>query len=193
MAILETFPSQNELKIRRQRVGVYPSEKLLPVHGTAADRNGYKYDLYPIEDELGEVGRSVLLVMQQYGSTQPMKIIGPAVFQVRPVLGRGVLLHTPASRKHFGGEQVRVTYMDASRQSHRERSLEIGPDESSMFINIGEEPFVVRDDAYPDYQDGYEAPSDDPYLLQRAATYNIQAAANRLFELRLNLNLNLND
>lgn len=171
MSSFETIPFNPGLL----KALLLPGEAVLPATPESDETLiRFGYEIFPIRDELGVVGDSVFLAMQPGGASDPVEVVGDAFFKVKPVLGRGVLLRS--GRGSTATDKVRPQYMDAARG---ESSL-IWRHESYAYVALGDEPFVVRDDAYPDFKAEYEIPATDPELLRRLASYGVEAVAELL-------------
>ena len=167
MARLETIPYNPALL----RTFLDPGEELLlgiPDNGELLLT--YGSEIFPIRNEYGVEGNSVFLVMHSHeGASEPVEVVAEAAtFKVRPVAGRGVLLRSYPAEGSYG--TVKPYYLDARRPS----TVEIEWGEAYSYVNMGDEPFVVRDDAYPDFKEDYEIPATDLSLLRRLASYGIE-------------------
>jgi len=99
----------------------------------------HNYEAYPIVSADGYEGDSVFLVMPGRGDgVEPAELVNPEVtLTVRAVLGRGlIVLHTP-------GVPIVANLMEAGDGYE----VVVQDGDSYAYINIGDGPFVVRDDA----------------------------------------------
>jgi hypothetical protein len=164
----EQFQPRHDFSHLALGVALKRSESVYPAIERTDSMDLYGYDIFPIEDTLGTLGKNVFMVMHQGGSSEPIEVTGGVGSTLWPILGRGVLLQ----RHQYENAEVKVSYLDAARPIE----FVMDPGEASMLINIAEEPFAVRNDSWPDYFAANKAVSNDPDLLRVAARYGIEAA-----------------
>jgi hypothetical protein len=144
-----------------------------PLHTTDDLRDQYGYEIYPIRDVTGE-GNSVFLVMELQGdAVEPVELVGPVKLTIRPVVGEGlVIIYTPGS-----GLSAHLLAADGGPNS--KQVVELVPGDSYAYLNIGEGPFVVRDDSTridsgePHFRPEYEVPATTAALLAELAMLGI--------------------
>jgi hypothetical protein len=157
-----------------------PGEELLTpeAHGENDVRNAYGYEIYPIREADGTVGRSVFLVVEPGGSSEPVTVVGDATFAIRPVIGKGILmLNSPRVDTDDSEDTISAFALKAKPASVTRPTIEILPSESYAYVNQGSTALVIRDDSFPDFKPEYEAPSDNEALLAKLAELGITASA----------------
>lgn len=147
------------------------------IAGDTRDMLGYEY--FPIQAADGRVGDSVLLAVEPGGAVEPVTVTNPIKLLVQPVSGRGQLF---VYYRH--ATEANVYEFDSTSPA----VIPIHFTATYGYKNTGTEPFIVRDDASPAFEEGDEtsllsdAYTEVPhaFLLQYSNDPEIQAQLRKL-------------
>ncbi len=120
---------------------IHPGESVVDVtdYARGSQEWAYGYGSAEVENSVHMEGNSVLLVVEPGCAVEPLKIVEPIELRVKALAGIGrVVKHSDAT----GEVTVEVMHPDSE-------AIVLGIGDSYYYLNDGDEPLVIRDDATP--------------------------------------------